>query len=69
MAFTSNPLYMAERVTALTAAFMPGASPPEVRMPMQNFSFFVTVSSILFFTLMKQSFLQNLFAGIAKIEK
>jgi hypothetical protein len=26
---------MAVRVTARMAAFMPGASPPEVRMPMQ----------------------------------
>jgi len=31
--FTVNPLKIALRVTARIAAFMPGASPPEVRMP------------------------------------
>jgi hypothetical protein len=33
MPFTLNPLNIAERVTARIAAFMPGASPPEVSMP------------------------------------
>ena len=32
---TSTPLEMAKRVTARTAAFMPGASPPEVSTPMR----------------------------------
>jgi hypothetical protein len=31
--FTSKSLYIAERVTARIAAFIPGASPPDVRIP------------------------------------
>ena len=42
MPFTENPLKIALRVTARMAAFMPGASPPEVRMPMH------LISDILF---------------------
>ena len=33
MPLTRNPLYIAVRVTARIAAFIPGASPPDVRTP------------------------------------
>jgi hypothetical protein len=33
MPLTFKPLYIAVRVTARIAAFIPGASPPDVRMP------------------------------------